>query len=80
MAALTPDLDLFTPVVPKDRWHPNYDRIQNWAPDQEKQVLRDWSRGFRDRDGKFVKELQTTFNPCFGNCIFTRSLKRLGVS
>lgn len=78
MAAPTPDLDLFTPVVPKDRWHPNYDRIQNWAPDQEKQVLRDWSHGFRDRDGKFVKELQTTFNPCFWELYLYALLKKAG--
>jgi hypothetical protein len=28
-------------------------------------VLNDWATGFKDRDGKFVKEFQTTFNACF---------------
>jgi len=28
-------------------------------------VLQDWGRGFQDRDGKFVKEFQTSFEPSF---------------
>jgi hypothetical protein len=28
-------------------------------------VLQDWASGFQDRDGKFVKELQTSFEPAF---------------
>lgn len=58
-------LDLFTPLVPRDRWHPNFVRAHDSASSAEREVLLNWSAGFRDRDGKFVKEFQTTFNSSF---------------
>lgn len=58
-------LDLFTPQVPRDRWHPNFVRVHDHASSAEREVLLKWSEGFRDRDGKFVKEFQTTFNSSF---------------
>jgi hypothetical protein len=39
-------------------------------------VLTDWARGFIDRDGKFVKEFQTTFNSCFWELYVYAVLKR----
>ena len=59
------DLDLFAPVAPRERWHPNFARVADFASEAERDVLRSWARGFRDRDGKFVTEFQTTFNSGF---------------
>jgi len=58
-------LDLFTPIVPENKWHPNFARIKSGASIPEIDVLNRWAHGFRDRDGKFVKEFQTTFNSSF---------------
>lgn len=58
-------MDLFTPIVPDDSWHPNFAQ-QIWYPNPyNRAVLSDWASGFIDRDGKFVQEFQTTFNSCF---------------
>lgn len=61
-------LDLFTPIVPEERLHPHFKRIISPGPSAwstEKEVLNNWAKGFVDRDGKFVKEFQTTFNSSF---------------
>lgn len=71
-------MDLFTPVVPKCEQHPNFARLAGtpaYAPERE--VISQWADGFMDRDGKFVKEFQTTYNSsywelylhaCFRHC------------
>lgn len=59
-------MDLFTPVVPEEEQHPNFRYITKpkfYEP--EIKVLKNWVDGFVDRDGKFVKEFQTTFNSSF---------------
>lgn len=58
-------MDLFTPLVPEDRWHPNFETIVKAANGFNCDVLNQWAKGFVDRDGKFVKEWQTSFNSCF---------------
>lgn len=58
-------LDLRTPVVPSERWHPNFKRIHDLGFPEEWAVLHAWAKGFVDRDGKFVREFQTTFNSSF---------------
>lgn len=64
-SATNTDLDLFAPLTKRERWHPNFARIAEFASEAERDTLRDWARGFRDRDGKFVVEFQTTFNSSF---------------
>jgi len=59
------DLDLFAPLVPREKWHPNFARITDYPLDAERDVLRAWARDFRDRDGKFAYEFQTSFNSGF---------------
>ena len=54
-------LDLFSPVVDEHRQHPIFRRLCGPQQAAERNVFRDWTRGFVDRDGKFVKEFQTTF-------------------
>lgn len=52
---------LFVPLVPSDAQHPIYCRLLQPQNAPERAVLEAWARGMPDRDGKFVKEFQTTF-------------------
>lgn len=69
-------MDLFTIQVNEEKLHPNFKSItaeqskpgfisigMNLARDRT--TLESWTNGFPDRDKKFVKEFQTTFNTCF---------------
>ncbi|BDA80226.1 hypothetical protein LPTSP3_g31560 [Leptospira kobayashii] len=58
-------MDLFTPVIPKESWHPYFKNIQDKPNGFTCDVLVDWAKGFVDRDNKFVKEFQSTFNSSF---------------
>jgi hypothetical protein len=69
-------MDLFTLKVEKEKLHPNFKSILGYnIPEgyvsigmnlkKDREVLSSWCDGFPDRDNKFVKEFQTTFNPCF---------------
>jgi hypothetical protein len=58
-------MDLFTPVVSEEAQHPNFRTITKYANTFNCDVLNEWARGFKDRDGKFVKEFQTTFDSSF---------------
>ena len=58
--------DLFTPVVSESAQHPNFRNIHKQPNVFNCDVLNDWARGFPDRDGKFVKEFQTTFDSSLG--------------
>ena len=70
-------LDLFTPRVEPSRFNPNFRNVlQRWSP-YDKAVLEDWADGFIDRDGKFIKEFQTTFNACFWELYLFACLKFL---
>lgn len=58
-------MGLFNPTVPAEMWHPNFKAEMNHPNPWNRAVLSDWATGFSDRDGKFVKEFQTTFNSSF---------------
>ena len=58
-------MDLFTPLVSEEAQHPNFRMIARYRNTFNCEVLNEWARGFKDRDGKFVKEFQTTFDSCF---------------
>lgn len=59
-------LDLFTPVVPEEQFHPNFRKICSSVNYKvQRECLKNWTRGFVDRDNKIVKEFQTTFNSTF---------------
>jgi hypothetical protein len=59
-------MDLFTPIVPEEQQHPYFRFItQPGLCTPELEVIKGWAKGFIDRDGKFAKELQTTFNSSF---------------
>ena len=42
-------------------------------------VLSGWAHGFEDRDGKFIREFQTTYNSAFWELYLFAVLKLLGI-
>jgi hypothetical protein len=70
-------LDLFTPIVPAARQHPNFTNVAAEDDDAVRSVIRNWAEGFVDRDGKFVNEFQRTFNSSFWELYLFAVLKSL---
>ncbi|MDD1466565.1 hypothetical protein MEO43_14965, partial [Dolichospermum sp. ST_sed5] len=59
-------MNIFTPVVPDAEQHQHFRLIaQSGLYEPEIEVLKNWADRFVDRDGKFIKEFQTTFNSSF---------------
>lgn len=58
-------MDLFTPIVDKEKQHMIFKTLSHPSLLKERQVLSNWSTGFTDRDNKFVKEFQSTFESSF---------------
>jgi hypothetical protein len=58
-------MDLFMPIVSEALQHPNFRSIYAQQNGYNCDVLNEWARGFKDRDGKFVYEFQRTFDTCF---------------
>jgi hypothetical protein len=58
-------MDLFAPVVGEQEQHPNFRSVCQQGNKFNYDVVNDWANGFKDRDGKFVKEFQTTFDSSF---------------
>ncbi len=71
-------MDFFTPVVAPDRYHPNFDRIKTINNPYDQALFSHWATGFIDRDGKLVKEFQTTFNSTFWEIYLHAVLKHQG--
>jgi hypothetical protein len=70
---------LFEPVVEEARQHQNFRNLMRQGNGYMLDVLNDWARGFIDRDGKFVAEFQTSFNPCFWELYIFAVLKHYGI-
>jgi hypothetical protein len=68
-------MDLFTPTVSAVLQHPNFRSICATQNGYNWDVLNDWARGFKDRDGKFVHEFQRTFDTCFWELYLFATLK-----
>lgn len=58
-------MNLFTPIVPPEKQHPNFARACIAGRIGEREVVQGWAAGFPDRDNKFVHEFQTSFNSSF---------------
>lgn len=58
-------MDLLTPIVEKNKEHKNFTTILERASTSAKSNLLSWAKNFPDRDNKFIKEFQTTFNSSF---------------
>ncbi|MDC8012806.1 hypothetical protein [Tahibacter soli] len=73
-------MDLFQPVVPVDKQHDIFRMLMHPAHGPERAVIQGWAAGFLDRDGKFVKEFQTTFQSSFWELYMHAVLKDMGMS
>jgi hypothetical protein len=73
-------MDLFAPVVSQEFQHPNFRSICAQQNGYNWDVLNEWARGFKDRDGKFVQEFQRSFDPCFWELYVFAVLKQYGLT
>ena len=73
-------INLFMPTVPHERFHPAFARLFADAKECDKKVLADWAEGFVDRDNKFAKESQTTFDSSFWELYLHAVFKELGMN
>ncbi len=60
-------MNLFQDIkIPKDKLHQKFKTLkETLSYSGEQEVLNDWVKDFKDRDGKIVKEFQTTFHSSF---------------
>lgn len=58
-------MDLFTPQIEKSKMHHNFQEMMKEKYPFARELLMQWADGFVDRDNKFVKEFQSSFNSCF---------------
>lgn len=61
-------------------FHPNFIYLMNEDLPFARDVIESWADGFIDRDNKFVKEFQTTFNSSFWELYLFAAFKELGFS
>ena len=73
-------MDIFSPVTNPEKFHKNFVNVIAESSDYARTVLSNWAEGFVDRDGKFVKEFQTSFNSSFWELYIFACLKELGFS
>jgi len=71
-------MNLFTPIVPREKQHPNFTRTCNSSRASERAVVQNWATDFPDRDGKFVQEFQTSFNSSFWEIYLYALFKEYG--
>jgi hypothetical protein len=72
-------MQLFEPIVEESQQHPNFRAIMSTGNGFNLDVINEWAKGFVDRDGKFAKEFQTTFNSCFWELYLFAVLKKYGM-
>ena len=70
--------NLFRLVVPPKDCHLTFARLWHQRNPWNECVLAEWAMGFQDRDHKFVKEFQTTFNSSFWELYLFACLKHVG--
>ncbi len=71
-------MELFRLLVPVDKLHPAFRMLLQGENEEERKLLQSWSEGMPDRDGKFVKEFQTTFESSLWELYIHALLKELG--
>ena len=70
-------MDLFEKQVDDNKLHRNFKSLLVEAREKERKVLNEWADGFPDRDKKFVKEFQTTFNSSFWEIYLYKLFKEM---
>ena len=73
-------MKLFDDLVPVEKQHAIYRKLKLPEYEPERRVLQAWSSGFVDRDGKFCREFQTTFEACLWELYIHAYLKEVGVT
>lgn len=73
-------MNLFDPIVPPKSFHPNFKSLLHRSFEEGRAVLSFWGEDFADRDGKFVKEFQTTFNSSYWELYLNAVFKELRFS
>jgi hypothetical protein len=71
-------MDLFTPIVQSDQLHPEFVNILAFRNEANINIVNGWGDGFVDRDGKFIREFQTTFHSSFWELYLYAVLKNVG--
>ncbi|MCG6203871.1 hypothetical protein LPW26_04410 [Rhodopseudomonas sp. HC1] len=72
-------MELFKPLVSSRELHPNFVNTLRAPSASVRKVLLEWAKGFPDRDGKFIKEFQTTYNSSFWELYLFAVLKEIGI-
>lgn len=72
-------MDLFKLIVKEEKLHKNFLSILRQSQEADRQELLKWCDGFPDRDNKFVKEFQTTFNSSFWEIYLYALFKEIGL-
>jgi len=73
-------MHLFSPIIDTAHQHPNFRNVLSRANGFDMDVVNDWAKDFVDRDGKFVREFQTTFNSSFWELYLFAVLKKYGMA
>ncbi len=71
-------MDLFKLIIPEDRQHPIFYELRQKDNKAEREVLQNWAAGFIDRDNKFIKQFQTTFESSMWELYIHAVLKEIG--
>lgn len=69
-------MDLLTPIVSENLLHPNFKVLLQ--EQSVHRIFKGWLLGFADRDNKFVREFQETFNSSFWEVYLHAALGNLG--
>lgn len=71
--------DIFIPSIAQDKLHP---KVKLLMSDKQfmghRKILNEWARIFDDKDGKFLKEFQTTFHSSFWELYLSTVFKYMG--
>ena len=73
-------MDLFKSVVPADKQHDIFRLLMHPDHAPERAVIQAWAAGFIDRDGKFVKEFQSSFESSFWELYLHAVLMDMGMN
>ena len=71
------DINLFKIDIKKEKLHSHFKYLLKDENCKLRDILSEWSIGFKDRDNKFVKQFQETFNSSFWELYIYKCLKEL---
>lgn len=71
------EMDFFNPVIDPKEYHPNFERLLPEKYINARKLFNEWASGFSDRDGKLVKEFQSTFNSTFWEVYLYSAFKEM---